>query len=401
MELIFYYILRRFFVQLHMENGILLLRKGLVLRRHFRIPFKAVRRIDIRRTPLLRLLHGKKVTVHTFSGKVSFYLQRNENLSFIPHSKAYPTVRPRFSSVLAGAFSQTKALGGTILFSVTTARLGSLFGSGYYDAFTKLISDTAKGLDDLLSELRIAVPRITAVLAVFVAAAWLFAFIRNTIHLSRYTVIFSRKHVTIRHGLITLYESIFPSDVPDAVIIRDTATTLASGAAPIYRSRKMVIPPLCGEKRRKALKLLYPAPCYDLVDATPPPKALFGHIAVPLGWGIASAALLILTYLTISDPVLRTLLWGILWVNIWFCILFGVYMRRSGITQNRHVVIAAARKGSELLTAHLPPEAIAFSRTDSNPFQRKTGMCDLRLYAQGRIKLRLRNIRSSDISEPL
>ncbi len=399
MELIFYYILRRFFVQLHVENGILLLRKGLVLRRYFRIPFKAVRRIDIRRTPLLRLLHGKKVTVHTFSGKVSFYLQRNESFSFIPHSRTYPPVKPRFSSVLAGAFSQTKALGGTILFSITTARLGSLFGNVYYDAFTKLINDTAKGLDELLAELRIAVPRITAVLAVFIAAAWLFAFVRNTIRLSRYTVVFCRESVTIRHGLITLYESIFPSDVPDAVIIRDTATTLASGAAPIYRSGKMVIPPLCGEKRRKALKLLYPAPCYDL-DATPPPRAFFGHIAVPLGWGTASAALLILTYLTISDPVLRTLLWGILWVSIWFCILFGVYMRRSGITNSRHTARVAARRGSELLTAYIPHEAVAYSRTDSNPFQRKSGMCDLRLYAQGRIKLRLRNIRSSDISGP-
>ena len=399
MDLIFYYILRRFFVQVRTDNGILLLRKGLVLRRYFRIPLKAVRRIDIRRTPLLRLLHGKKIIVHTFAGKVSFYLQQDEDFDLIPKSKTYPTIKPHFSSVLAGAFSQTKALGGTILFSITTARLGNLFGSEYYDALSQLINNTADGLDEILSSLRIAVPRITTVIAVFVSAAWLFAFVRNTIRLCRYTVTFSRESILIRHGIITLYETILPSDVPDAIIVRDTATTLAIGTAPIYRSGRMVMPPLCGEKRRKALKLLYSAPSYKL-NAAPPPRALFGHIAVPLGWGITSAALLILTHLTVSDPVLRTLLWGMLLLNIWLCILFGIYMHRSGITRQHAAITVAARQHSELLTVYFPPHTLIYSKVDSNPFQRRSDFCDLRLFAQGGIKLRLRNIQRSDISAP-
>ena len=209
MEFIFYYILRRYFASICYQDGTLLLRKGLFFRRYYRIPWTAIRRIDIRRTLPLRLLRGKRVTICTFSGNTSFYLHNNEALGFLPKNRTYPVVKPHFSSVLAGAFSQTKALGGTVLFSITITRLESLFGSVYYDALSRLIRDTANGLDELLRSLRIAVPRLTAALAVFVAAAWLFAFVRNILQLSRYTVTFGRKAVTVQHGVITLYETVF------------------------------------------------------------------------------------------------------------------------------------------------------------------------------------------------
>lgn len=309
-------------------------------------------------------------------------------------------MKPHFSSVLAGAFTQTKALGGTVLFSVTITRFGSLFGSVYYDTLSKLIKDTANGLDELLRTLRIAVPRLTAVLAVFVAAAWLFAFVRNLIHLSRYTVVFGRNALTVRHGVITLYETIFPSDTIDSVTVRDTAATLFTGAAPIYRSGHLLIPPLRGEKRRKALQLLCSAPC-TVLKAVPPPRAIMGHIAVPLGWGSVGAALLVLTYLTVSDPVLRTLLWGWLWVSVWFCFLYGAYMRRSGMSECGAALVIAARRRTELITAYIPLRGCACFRAESNPFQRRSGICDVRIFAVGRIKLRLRNVCRSDISEPL
>lgn len=398
MELIFYYILRRFFMHLRVENNTLLLRKGLVFRRYYHIPLKAIRRIDIRRTPLMRLLKGKKVMIHTFSGKISFFLQRDEPFDPI-HSRVYPAVRPHFSSVIAAAFSQTKALGGTVLFTVTITRLGKLFGSDYYTVFADFVNNTADGLDELLEILHIAVPKATTALAVFVAAAWLFTFVHNIIRLSRYTVIFGREALTVRHGMITLYETIFPSDTIDTVIVKDTVVTLVTGAAPIYRSGCMVIPPLCGEKRRKALHSLCPAPCYDL-GKRPPPKAFFGHIAVPFGWGSIAAVLLVFACFTGSHPVLRTLLWGMLWISVWLCILYAIYMRRSGISVSKGTFAMTARRGTELLTAYIPLQGCACLRTDSNPFQRHSGMCDVRIFAAGRIKLRLRNMRRNDISAP-
>ncbi len=398
MEFVLYFLLRRFFVKLSLEGDTLFLRKGFLIRRHHRIPLSAVIRADIRRAPLLRLLRGKKLTLYTLWGKVSFYLRSGEEFDILPVCRSYPPIKPRFSSVLAGAFARTKALGGTVVFSVTLVRAGSIFGSGYYDALSELIKGTAQELDELLGALRIAVPRITTLAAVFIAAAWVFAFVRNILRFARLRIYPSREMLRITHGTITLYETMLVHNDHTPVIQRDTAVTLLTDAAPVFRAGAMVIPPMRGQKRRKAMRLLCPTLCG--CEAKPPRRALFGHLAVPLGWGAASAALLILTYLTGSDPVLRTLLWGALWVSVWFCFLYGAYMRRSGLRSDDKALCVTARHGTELMTVYVPRNAFAYLRIDSNPFQRRSGMCDIRIYSRSRVKLRLRNMYEKDISAP-
>ena len=400
MEFILYFLLRRYFVKLSAERDVICLRKGLLFQRNYRIPKSSIIRADIRRAPLLRLLRGKKVILYTFAGKITFYLHRNEPIPLFSVSKGYSTIKPRFSSVLAGAFSRTKALGGTIVFSVALIRTGSVLGSGYYDVLSELIKGTAQGLEDLLSTLRIAVPRITTILAVFVAAAWIFAFLRNLLCFSRFRIYPSRNILRTSHGVITLYETllVLNDDVP--IIQRDTIATLLTGTAPVYIAGALVLPPLRSDKRRKAMRIMHMT-TQEHSCTVPPPKALFGHIAVPLGWGASAAALLILTHLTGSDPVLRTVLWTALLISAWFCILYAVYMRRSGYFSGDSYTLITARHGTELLTATIPRKALAYIRLDSNPFQRRTGMCDLHVYSRGTKRVRLRNVYAKDISAPL
>ncbi len=383
--------LRRFFVSFHADRRGISLRKGLLIRRHYDIPAKAVICAEIKHTPLLRLLRGRKVTVRTLSGEVSFYLRGDETLGFLPDSLGYPAIKPRFSSVLLGAFTRTKALGGTLLFSAAVIRVGNILGSGYYDILTELIQGAAGGLAELLSSLSIAVPKIAVVLAVFVTAAWLFAFLRNLLRLSRFVISPSREHISVSHGVITLYEAVFVRNNLTSVLQRDTAATLLMGASPVFCGRTMLFPPLCREKRRKAIRLLFSAPCENF-GVKPPARALLGHISVPLGWGGACAALLVLSLMFGSDPVLLTLLWGALLLSAWNCFMYGIYMRRSGMGQSRDYLLVSARKGSELHTVYAPEKSLAYIRVDSSPFQRRGKLCDYRVRLCGRIRLRLRNI---------
>ena len=70
------------------------------------------------------------------------------------------------------------------------------------------------------------------------------------------------------------------------------------------------------------------------------------------------------------------------------------------MTVYKDTLTIAARRRTALITAYIPLHGCASFRTDSNPFQRHSGMCDVRIFGAGRIKLRLRNMSQSDISEP-
>ena len=394
MDFILYFVLRRFFVSVKTDRRGIFLRKGLIFRRVSFIPAAAITSVQVKRTPLVRLLRGKKVTVRTLCGGVVFYLPQKEPLAFLPNQAVCGSIRCKRSSILLGALCETKALGGTLVFSATLTRIGNVFGSGYYNRIISAIARTAEGLDELLSALRIAVPSAASMLAVFVAAAWAFAFLRNVLRLWRYSVSFGRAYTVSRHGLVTLYEDIVVPNNLSAAVIRNTASTLLFKAAPIYCDDVLTVPPLNKAGQKSAVRLLTGAAPPKGFTEVPPKKALFGHIAVPLGWGCAFAAALLLCYVTNADPILRTLLWAGVWVCLWYSILFGVFMRRSGYARRGDITIMSARHGVRLYTACIPTRSAVFRRTDENPFQKSSGLCDKRLYCRGRLRLRLRNMYS-------
>ena len=72
-----YFLLRRIFLRVDLARDTVRVSKGLLLRRQFCIPFSAVTKVEVRRTPVLRLLRGKRVEISTLSGGVSFYKSAN------------------------------------------------------------------------------------------------------------------------------------------------------------------------------------------------------------------------------------------------------------------------------------------------------------------------------------
>ena len=395
MNILLYYILRRFFVDLSFSDNGVTIRKGLFVRRSSTLPLCAVTHTEIKRTLLLRVLGGKQVTLFTLGGSVSFFLRKNEALPFLPEKKGTP-LRPKRGAVLLGAFSDTRALGGVVFFSGTLSRIGKIFGSGYYDRIISAIADTAERLSETLNLLHIVVPRITAVIAVFVAAAWLAAFLRELEERLRFSVSASGDYLTVRRGLLTVYEYTLVLNDLSAVISEKTATTSLIGAAPLYARGVMIFPAADSHTADRLAKTLCRIPPAKGTEYRPPLRALFGHCAAPLGWGAAFLGAILLMHIAYRMgmlprlPVIRSLLWCGAGVCGWLAAAFILYMRGSRLSMGEHTLQISARRGARLRSFLAPKEQVIMYQDNVSLFQRRNGLRDISVCVKqgGRIKLR-------------
>lgn len=397
MNIIFYYLLRRFFVRLRFEREYIILEKGLILRRRAVVPITSITRTEIRRSPLLRLIYAKKITVETLSGKISFYLKKNEELPFLPKNRGH-VIRPDRFSVFFGAFADTRALSGVVVFSLTVYRIGQFFGGNHIDRVISAISDTAEELTRTLELLHIAVPRAAAVLTVFVLTAWGFAFVMKLLGMASFRVSSRSGCITVKRGLITLYETVVVLNNLDAVISCNTVSTLAARKAPLYARGEMIFPPVGEEISRRLIGSLCGFPPENAPETKPPLKALFGHCALPLGWAGGFAAAIILAEFALhfdfilSAELLKALLWCGLAVSLWAVFVCGLYWRFSGISEGKELLKISARKGYRLYEGYIPKRAAVLETISQNPFQRRSGLCDRTVTLYGKRKFRLRNI---------
>lgn len=397
MKIILYYLLRRLFVKLCFEPDRIVLEKGLVLRRRAVVPLKAITRTEIRRGPLLRLLYAKKITVETLSGKISFYLKKDEDLPFLPKNRGH-IVRPKRSLVFFGAFVDTRALSGVVLFSFTLYRIGKIFGSGYIERIIAAISDTAAGLSNTMEQLHIAIPRAAALAAVFLLTAWGFAFVTKLMSMADFRVSSHEGFITVRRGLIILYEQVVVLNNLDAVISCQTVSAIAVRKAPLYARGTMIFPPVGQDAARRVLRSLCGSDIKYSAETKPPLRALFGHCAVSLGWAGGFSAALVLTKLALyfgiipSAELLKTVLWYGLAASLWAVLACGLYWRFSGVSDGASLLMISARKGYRLYGAYIPKRMAVLKTLSQNPFQRRAGLCDLTITLYGKRRFRLRGI---------
>lgn len=392
MDLLLYFLLRRLFVRMEITRDRISVSKGLIFRRRCEIPLSAVTKIEIRRTVLLRLLRGKRVEISTLSGGVWFYMKSRERLPFLPE-RTGACVKAAPLQTIAGAFVDTRALSGVITFGLLLNRTGSVFGSESFSRIMSLLLGAAGEVTRILGELHIAVPRVTAFAVVFIAAAWLFVFLKKAVGMLRFRISAEGGYVTVRRGVFTLYECRLVRNNLTGILRCDTLTTLLLRAAPLYAHDVMIFPPVNRRTADRILtKLCGTAPPQPQIR--PPFSAMFGHCAAPLGWLGVFAGALLLTF--IAEPVAADLLQSVLWsgaaISLWFTGAYAVYMRLSWISYSGGVYGIAFRRGARLYTAAVPDRKVTMLTTGRNIFQRFSGMCDITLSVAGKKRFRLRNI---------
>lgn len=399
MDFLLYFILRRIFQRLELAPDRITVTKGLIIRRRCDIPVSAVTKIEIRRTPVLRLLRGKRVEISTLCGGTFFYLRSGERLPFLPEKEG-ASVKAGTLQCIAGAFVDTRALSGVVTFGLFLNRIGNVFGSESFSRIMSALAGAAESITRLLSALHIGVPRVTALAAVFVGAAWLFVFLRKALGMLRFRLSAEGGYITIRRGVFTLYECRLVRHNLTACLRCDTLTTLLLKSAPLYCHDVMLFPPV---RRRTADRILSKM-CRLQVNrlqnrVKPPFSALFGHCAVPLTWLGVFAVALLLTF--IAEPIAADLIRSVLWsgaaISLWFTVTYAIYMRLSGASRADGLTGLSFRRGARLYTAVIPDEKAPMYILGRNVFQKFSGMCDITLAVAGRKRCKLRNVPHSDI----
>ena len=399
MEFLLYFVLRRIFLRMELTHDRIIIAKGLIFRRCCDIPLSAVTKIEIRRTVALRLLRGKRVEISTLCGGTSFYLRTWESLPFLPKYSG-AGVNAGTLQCIAGAFVDTRALSGVVTFGLFLNRIGKVFGGESFNRIMAAMEGAAEGISQLLSLLRIGVPKVTALAAVFVGTAWLFVFLRKALGMLRFRLSCEGGYITIRRGVLTLYECRLVRHNLTAVLRCDTLTTLLLRSAPLYCHDVMLFPPVKRFTADRLLSKMCGLPVNKLDKRiTPPFSALFGHCAAPLGWLGGILAALLLTFITqpVAADMIQSLLWSGAVISLWFTVTYGIYMRLSGASKAAGITGLSFRRGARLYTAVIPDSKAAMYILGRNVFQRFSGMCDITLAVAGRKRYKLRNVPYSDI----
>ena len=369
----------------------IILVSGLILRRVHTLPLRSIVRTTVSRSPIMRLFCVKELELFTQNKSFKIFLHRDDPLTFLPDDR-YPRhyIKPGSVKTAFGAFIDVRALGGIALFAAVLRRIGTIFGGKYLENILEALDTAAVNVEHAFSAMRIYVPRAAAVLAVFALAAWAFAYLRKLAALSRFRVGRRGDLIVIKSGLFTIYEHTLVRYNAAPVII-DSPASLAAGRAPVYLYGVMIHPCadragfaklvhiLCGKRVGKSFRI------------RPPKKALFGYCAAPLAWSGVFAALLTLMY--ISDALrgamlLKTALYCGLIVSLYSLIICIFYMRWSGITFGKQLCSVGARRSLRLYTAVFPRELIAAETLSQSVFQKRSGLCDIKISAAQRLGFR-------------
>lgn len=390
MNFLLYYILRKLFVKLDFSDKEISLEKGLLLKRAAILPLSSIVRVTVRRTLVMRVFRAKEITLFTLGGKLTFYLRRNENPTFLPEPPS-TAFKPRFRDVMFGAFIDTRALGGLFVFTAVLRRFSAIFGGEYFDRLISALVKTAEELEKALDFFRITVPRIAVTLGVFALGSWIFAYIRKLLRLSRFRITRKNGLLFVKSGAVTLYEHTLVPNYAAAVYC-DALTTVISERAPLYLRGVMICPCVKRKHLPHVLKRLcgLKVPQKKLAS---PKRAFFGHVAAPLSWFGAFSALLAAAHFSDRPAMLlKTVLYCGIAVSLYAAALYLLYMSRSGIAVGEECAAVSARRGLRLYTAVFSVGAVNRVKNSQSVFQKRSGLCNFKLYTADREKFTARQL---------
>ncbi len=261
------------------------------------------------------------------------------------------------------------------------------------------ISDTAESLANVLSAMHIAVPKIAAVLGVFVLAAWTLAFVRKLLRLASFRLSRGGGLLRIQSGVITLYEHTLVLNSAAPVVVSPLSAILAK-RAPIYLRGVMIYPAVSRTRAAELIRTLCSIPDDGAPRLKPPRSSFFGFCAVPFWWSVGFTAMLALVYISDSlrsAMLLKTALYCGLIVSLYRIAVSLVCMSRSGLTIGKRSVQLSTRRGLRLFEYALPIKAITENTVSQSVFQRPTGLCNFRIVTRERVRITARQLLKREI----
>ena len=371
MKLIFFFILRRFFVKLRVESELIVLEKALLINVKTVLRRDKIVRIQTRRTVLMRVFHAKEVTLFTEHGKLLFFLGENERNEILP-SSAKNVIKPRFREVIFGAFIDAKALAGITFFAITLNKIGKILGENYLDSAIRALFTTAESVTEALAIAHIVLPRAAVFIGIFALSAWLLGFLRKLVMLTGFEFGAVNGAVVVKSGFVTLYENAVVQN--SAVISRETLFSLITRRKTLYCRKVLIIPCTDNARCGQILRLYFgmnPKP----PTVKSPRRAFFGHCALPI-WSFAIfAALLAILFIPSfgNALILRSIAAAGALISAYLILLYGLYFTREKHVFSQNFTAISCKKSAALYTAFIPC-GILFSPKKSERFASPRGL---------------------------
>lgn len=391
MNFLLYYILRRFFVTLEIDERKIMLTKGLVIKRTSVVLLSAIVKTVVKHSPLLRLFHAKEVTVFTYNGEIRFFLSENEQITFIPKMPKM-RITPRFREVLFGAFIDTRALAGIAFFTAILRKISVIIGGSYFDGLISALMTTAQKLSQILLIIHVAVPRVAVFLAVFAVCAWIFAFTVKLLRLSGFCISRKGELIYIKSGIFTLYETVVVQNTA-AVVMRKTVVCGLFGCSPVYCHDVMILPALAEKDFTRILEKLFGMKRENAVAVKTPFKNLAGHCVAPLWVFGISLAVLIMFYMSKLNfaQLTKTAIYCAL-IGSGYISVCGIILMKNAQSKFGTCTTLSFRRGTAVYTACFPRSISRTVTLSQSIFQRFSNLCDYRTTVVGRKSYKAKQI---------
>ncbi len=364
-----FYLLRKWFIKISCTPTSICVKKGIGFSTLTTIRICDIVRVSSRQPLLLRLLRAKEVELFCVCGSVKFYMKADETL---PVFSGKCSVRPKtigFRKQAFLAFCETHALVGAAAFSLVIFRASRLFNGEYSEQILKAISETSQSVYEWLLKLNIDISKVLVTAAVFIAASWCFAYIRNLLKFMRFSSEIMSGFAVIKHGTLTLYEHRITLN--SIAVREDNPLTLITGSSPM-KMRGVII---CLSQKQNNNHQRFR------------PSSFWNYCKIP--------AVLILAhgFLLYCTPAEHTALPQLLFVGV--CLLLYdlcvsiLYMRHSGITIYDSRVCVSAQRMQRFYSAVIPKDEI--TQTAISHFL-KSKRCNITVLTAQRQRFKVRQI---------
>ncbi len=384
--------------------------RGLFVRRTTLIPLRWVTTLTVERPLWMRPLRAVRVSADTDGGNhrladVRLTVWRQHASLFLPESEDGVYLRAKAWRIWLLCLLSSDSLGGLLLLTAALRQSSVLLGEG--------IRNTVMYNLEAAADTLVAIPRTAAVLILIVAVGWVTGTVRHLLRHLPFALCRREDTLTTYMGRITPRIHCCTVEAVNYVDIRQTLTAHLLKMYTVYISctgygkdkntLAVVIPP----HRRPAeeWRLLFPRlrPC--AVTLRPAKGAMLRYVRLPLillvGLPLAGQAVgwlfplwrELATYLSLL-ATLPCLWLGI--VRIAACRIAGV-----GYGEGQYWLCYARRLSLHRVT--VPENKVAAMHIRQSLWQRRRGVCDLRLYSNHEFRRphKVRHLKYNEVKELL
>ncbi len=359
-------------------------RQGIALRRALHIDAEDAASVEIERTPLLWLFGGRRVRVNTAGlrrrADVQLYLSVTRVKHLFPSFRCRERYRAARWPVLIMSLTGSNAAVGLLTVAPLFSRLGRLLG--------ERVTPDVVGLVERYVWL--GLPPVLRVIANTLVIGWgtaaLLSFLRyvgfsakREEHCLRLVSgLFTRREVLIDCRKITLLE--LRQTLTMRLFSLHTAVIAAAGYGRDVGTRPVLVPAARSRELYGWLNRLLPEYSLGQTMLSPAKGAWRRYTAAPLGFLAAGLAL------WCGGSWWRTV--ALVWIgfSVWWLVVRWFGLKQAGFSYSETMVTVCYPQGLALYRVYLPRSAVDAVTVTQSPFQRRRGVCSVRVRCYGEKK---------------